>query len=259
MNEPSANPAPPANTGPLWAAVGALSVAVLGMGGAFVYTQMRTPAPAAMPAAVPAVAVAAAPAPAGPSVSPTDEVKAPPAPDKQKDSAPKNVAKAVPKPAKVPAQAVGQSGPMVAAGAGPQVPVPVKPVCAYCGTVEIVTPVEREGAPSGAGVVAGGVLGAIVGNQMGDGNGRTAATILGAIGGGFAGNAVEKKMKKVTAYLVQVRMEDGSARTLELATPASVGAKVTLEGSSLRNSDGSVLSPLPPPPKPVAPTFSTGG
>jgi uncharacterized protein YcfJ len=35
----------------------------------------------------------------------------------------------------------------------------------------------------------------LVGNQLGDGNGKTLATILGAVGGGVAGNAVEKKMK----------------------------------------------------------------
>ena len=34
------------------------------------------------------------------------------------------------------------------------------------------------------GAVAGGVLGAVLGNQVGHGNGRAAATLLGAVGGG---------------------------------------------------------------------------
>lgn len=103
-----------------------------------------------------------------------------------------------------------------------------------CATVTAVTPVEREGAASGAGAVAGGVLGALVGNQFGGGDGKTLATIAGAVGGGMAGNAVEKKMKKVTAYRVDLRMDDGSVHSIEQAAPASVGARVRLEGNTLQ-------------------------
>ena len=67
-------------------------------------------------------------------------------------------------------------------------------------------------------MVAGGVLGAVVGNQIGKGSGRTLATVLGAVGGGIAGNSIEKNMKKETVYQVQVRMEDGSIRSVNQAT-----------------------------------------
>jgi outer membrane lipoprotein SlyB len=90
---------------------------------------------------------------------------------------------------------------------------PAKPVCANCGTVESVTPVERDGAASG--VVTGGVLG--------------------AVGGGLAGNAAEKNMKKVIHYAVTVRMEDGSTRTVQQSTPASAGAQVTVDGNTLNS------------------------
>lgn len=109
-----------------------------------------------------------------------------------------------------------------------------KPVCVNCGTVESVTPIQRDGTAGGIGAVTGGVLGAVVGNQVGGGNGKTLATILGAVGGGFAGNTVEKKMKKETVYQVQVHMEDGSTRTLEQGTPTLVGAKVIVEGNTLQ-------------------------
>lgn len=109
-----------------------------------------------------------------------------------------------------------------------------QPICANCGTVESVTPLQRDGSAGGVGAVAGGVLGAVVGNQIGDDNGKTLATILGAVGGGFAGNTVEKKMKKETVYQVQVRMEDGSTHTVEQSTPATVGAKVIVDGNSLQ-------------------------
>jgi len=111
---------------------------------------------------------------------------------------------------------------------------PAKPVCTDCATVTAVTPFEREGQGSGTGAVAGGVLGAIVGNQVGQGQGKDLATIIGAIGGGIAGNQVEKKMKKVTLYQVDLRMDDGSQRTLELDTPVGVGARVRIDGNTLR-------------------------
>ena len=114
------------------------------------------------------------------------------------------------------------------------VQAPARPVCLNCGAVESVTPVERGGESGGLGAIAGGVLGAVVGNQVGRGNGRTAAAILGALGGGFAGNAVEKNMKKTTGYAVRVRMEDGSLRTLEQASPLSAGERVVVENGYAR-------------------------
>ena len=37
------------------------------------------------------------------------------------------------------------------------------------------------------GTIAGGVAGGVVGNQFGGGNGKTALTVLGAVGGALAG------------------------------------------------------------------------
>jgi uncharacterized protein YcfJ len=68
--------------------------------------------------------------------------------------------------------------------------------CASCGTVESIHVVELKSDASGLGAVAGGVTGAVVGNQMGRGNGNTAMAILGAAGGALAGNEIEKNMKK---------------------------------------------------------------
>jgi outer membrane lipoprotein SlyB len=106
---------------------------------------------------------------------------------------------------------------------------PAHPICATCGTVQSVTPIEQDGTGSGVGVVAGGVLGAVVGNQVGAGNGKTLATVLGAVGGGFAGNAVEKKMKKTTRYAVVVRMDDGSTKHVTQSSQIAVGTHVTVK------------------------------
>ena len=120
--------------------------------------------------------------------------------------------------------------------------------CVNCGTVEAVTAVQREGKVNGVdignttvgvGTVAGGVLGALIGHQVGGGNGKKAATVLGAAGGAYAGNTIEKNMKKVTVYDVRVRMADGSHRNLDISTAPAVGAKVIVEGNNLRMANAS--------------------
>ena len=115
--------------------------------------------------------------------------------------------------------------------------------CANCGTVEAVTAVQREGKVNGVavgnttiglGTVAGGVLGGLLGHQVGGGNGKNAATLLGAAGGAYAGNTIEKNMKKVTVYDVRVRMADGSHRNLDISTAPAIGSRVIVEGNNLR-------------------------
>ena len=122
-------------------------------------------------------------------------------------------------------------------------------VCLSCGTVEGVTAVHRQGQVNGVavgnttiglGTVAGGVLGGLLGSQVGGGNGRTAMAVLGAAGGAYAGNTVEKNMKKVTVYDVRVRMDNGTTRNMEVSSSVPVGSRVTVEGKNLRmsNSNG---------------------
>ena len=112
-------------------------------------------------------------------------------------------------------------------------------VCHDCGVIESVQAVTRKGEASGVGAVAGGVLGAVVGNQMGRGNGRKAMTVLGAVGGGVAGNEIEKRQKSTTSHEVTVRMDDGTVRTIEQATAPRTGERVTVEGNKLRPLSGS--------------------
>jgi outer membrane lipoprotein SlyB len=120
--------------------------------------------------------------------------------------------------------------------ANPRPALPVTqpaPVCGHCGVIEDVRQVTVKGKGSGVGAVAGGVLGGAVGNQMGHGNGRTAMTVLGAIGGGVAGHEVEKYARRETVYDVRVRMDDGSVRTFQQKTAPTAGARVTVEGHTL--------------------------
>jgi outer membrane lipoprotein SlyB len=86
--------------------------------------------------------------------------------------------------------------------------------CANCGTVVSTHTYERA-AERGSGLGAGGgaVVGGLLGNQVGSGNGRTLATIAGAVGGAYAGNRVERNMNKVTYTDVRVKMAKGGYRT----------------------------------------------
>lgn len=116
-------------------------------------------------------------------------------------------------------------------------------VCADCGTVESVIAVQRQGQVNGVavgnttvglGTVAGGLLGGLLGHQVGGGNGKTVAAVLGAAGGAYAGNTIEKNMHQVTVYDVRVRMADGSSRNMEISSAVPVGSKVIVEGKNLR-------------------------
>lgn len=109
-------------------------------------------------------------------------------------------------------------------------------VCANCGVVESVNVVAKEGEGTGLGVVAGGVAGALLGNQIGQGRGNTAATILGAAGGAYAGHEIEKKMKETKRYDIRVRMDDGSLKTVSQQTEPTVKA-----GDKVRIVDGNVV------------------
>ena len=269
----------PANAKPLWAAIGVLGVCVLALGASLVHINKRPVEPVAS-AIVPGVsATTAAPPVTAPQslaalaampMLPTESV--PPKIDEKVVQssvnkalpAPKTVAKMTPgqalaKPAAAKPVAVKPAAQPVAAGttqvAGSTAPVTVAqapaPVCGNCGTVEAVTPIVRDGKGGPVGVIAGGVVGGVLGNQVGKGDGRILGTVLGAAGGAWAGNAIEKKVRKETVYAVRVRMDDGNSRTMEQAAAPAVGAKVTVDGATLRSSDGAVYSPAPVAQKPA--------
>ncbi len=83
--------------------------------------------------------------------------------------------------------------------------------------------------------MAGGVVGGLLGHQVGGGNGRKAMTVIGAVGGGFAGNEIEKRTRGQTQYDVRIRMEDGSVRTLRQRNAPAPGTRVRVDGDTLRS------------------------
>jgi len=118
--------------------------------------------------------------------------------------------------------------------AGPAFPA-APAIDPYAGQVVSINAVRTAEPTTGLGALGGAVLGGLAGTQIGNGHGRTAATIVGALGGGLAGNTVEHAVHKATTYDVQVRMEDGSYRNFGYQTDPGLqtGQRVHVSGDSL--------------------------
>ncbi|WP_395011211.1 glycine zipper 2TM domain-containing protein [Undibacterium sp.] len=97
-----------------------------------------------------------------------------------------------------------------------------KPSCYNCGRVEAINIIETRGEGGYLGTIGGGVVGALIGSQVGGGNGRTAAQIAGAIGGAYAGRAIEGNNRKTSHFEVLVRLQNGAAQTLSFANDPGV-------------------------------------
>lgn len=112
---------------------------------------------------------------------------------------------------------------------------PVMRICYTCGTVEAVNRIEVKGDGSYLGTIGGGVVGALLGNQVGGGSGKTIATIAGAVGGAYAGRAIEGNVRNASHYEVVVRMQNGTTQTVVFPTEPSyrVGEKVQLNDGAL--------------------------
>ncbi len=103
--------------------------------------------------------------------------------------------------------------------------------CSNCGVIESIQIIEVKGDGSYVGKVAGGVVGALLGSQVGKGRGTTAAEIAGALGGAVAGNEIEKRTKSSRHFDVTARLTEGGLQTVTYPNqpPFIVGQKVKLE------------------------------
>ncbi len=108
-------------------------------------------------------------------------------------------------------------------------------VCAGCGRVLSVKAIEKEGKAGAVGMVAGGVAGALLGNQVGSGTGRTVATVAGAAGGAYAGNKIEQKMKSTKVWEVAVRFDNGEEKTFSFDKDPGFTS-----GTDVKASNGSI-------------------
>lgn len=87
--------------------------------------------------------------------------------------------------------------------------------CANCGVVQEVQQVYLDSGSGGTlGAIVGAVAGGLLGNTIGKGDGRKAATVGGAVAGGVVGNQVGKRNSGGTAWRIVVRRDDGQYVTV---------------------------------------------
>lgn len=111
------------------------------------------------------------------------------------------------------------------------------PKCYDCGTITNVEQLTAKGEGTGLGMVLGAVAGAVAGHQVGDGRGQDAATVGGAVVGGYAGNEIEKRVKGTKYFQVTVTLDNGGAtRTVDVASMNGLGngSRVKIVGGNLQ-------------------------
>ncbi|HEX2544701.1 MAG TPA: glycine zipper 2TM domain-containing protein [Ramlibacter sp.] len=88
--------------------------------------------------------------------------------------------------------------------------------------------------PNILGAVVGGLAGAVLGNQIGGGSGRTAATVLGGVAGAAVGNQVMRNQQGVLTqpgYRITMQSDQGVIRTFEVPATGDlrVGDRVRVD------------------------------
>jgi outer membrane lipoprotein SlyB len=108
----------------------------------------------------------------------------------------------------------------------------------HLGTVQAVREVKDAGQHTALGPIAGGIAGAVIGDQIGKGKGNTrkVLTVLGAAGGAFAGREIEKQARATTHWEIDVRRDDGGYETVrsEVAPPWQPGERVRVVDGRLQ-------------------------
>lgn len=104
------------------------------------------------------------------------------------------------------------------------------------GTVQSVREVTQPGEHSAIGPIAGGVAGAVIGNQFGHGTGKKIMTVLGAAGGAYAGREIEKQARATKRWEIEVRLDSGTQETVlsEVAPPFNAGDRVRVVDGRLQ-------------------------
>ena len=128
-----------------------------------------------------------------------------------------------PPPAQPPAQAVETPKPVAQLG--------------NLATIQAVREVKEDGQHTALGPIAGGIAGAVLGDQVGKGHGsRKVLTVLGAAGGAFAGREIEQKARAASHWEIDVRRDDGLQQTVrsDVAPPYQAGQRVRLVDGKLQ-------------------------
>lgn len=103
--------------------------------------------------------------------------------------------------------------------------------CRQCGTVVAIDAVWVDDNRVSGGTLLGVIIGGALGNQVGSGDGRRAATAAGAIAGGVIGHQAEKGQRdQRRGYRIEVRLDDRRyGYVIQLQNPGlRVGDRVSI-------------------------------
>ena len=141
-----------------------------------------------------------------------------------------------------------EPAPYYAQPAPPQYQAPYQPAPPIRGSVAadrgynvgVITSIEGMRAEqqrvSPVGAIAGAVIGGLLGNQVGAGNGKALATGAGVVGGALAGNEIGRRAEAGGApdvYRVGIQYNNGGTQYIDVRDPSGlrVGERVSVDGN----------------------------
>jgi outer membrane lipoprotein SlyB len=109
-----------------------------------------------------------------------------------------------------------------------------QPSSGRVGTVESIQQDSVQNVPNAAGAIGGALVGGGLGSLIGGGTGRTVATVVGAIGGGFVGNELAER-STTNVWRIGVRYDDGSYATVQQTSAPGlrIGDRVRVTNSGI--------------------------
>jgi outer membrane lipoprotein SlyB len=104
-------------------------------------------------------------------------------------------------------------------------------------TIQAVREVKDPGKTTGLGPIAGGIAGAVLGDQLGGkGMTRKVVTVLGAAGGAYAGRQIEEHTRATKHWEIDLRRDDGAYETMrsDVTPPYHAGDRVRIVDGRLQ-------------------------
>ena len=102
------------------------------------------------------------------------------------------------------------------------------------GTVESIQSQTVQNMSNAGGAIGGALIGGGLGSLIGGGTGRTVATVVGAVGGGFLGNEVANRSDTLV-WVIGIRYDDGSYATVQQTSAPGlrIGDRVRVSANGL--------------------------
>jgi outer membrane lipoprotein SlyB len=102
------------------------------------------------------------------------------------------------------------------------------------GTVESITQDAVQNVNTGVGTIGGALVGGGLGSLIGGGTGQTVATVVGAVGGAYAGNQLAQR-STTNVWRIGVRYDDGTLATIQqtVAPNLRIGDRVRVSQSGI--------------------------